>query len=157
MDNIDNNKKLILIALVLISSLLVIILLVNVFKKNNNSNNTGNVQGENSNNYVETAEGNKVNTSEEVASDKTVGNILLEKNAIVYENGISKLTSKITNDSIAKENLRFKVKFIANDGNVIAESVGFVGTIGANETKYIESNITKDVSNAKSITYEIMQ
>ncbi|MNV84633.1 hypothetical protein D3C71_1785220 [compost metagenome] len=86
-----------------------------------------------------------------------MGNIVIEKSAIVYENGISKLTSKVTNDSVAKDNLRFTIKFIANDGTVIAQSVGLAGKIGANQTKYIDSSITNDVTNAKSVLYEILE
>jgi len=68
-----------------------------------------------------------------------------------------KLTSEVTNYSVVKDNLRFKVKFVANDATTIAESVGFVGKIAENETKYIDSYITADVSNAKGIIYEIME
>lgn len=107
-------------------------------------------------NYVTQGQ-NKINTSENVAKDKKVQNILLEKSEIIYENGTSKLTSKVTNNSEAKDNLRFKVKFIANDGTVIAESIGFVGQIKSKETKYIYSYITIDVSNANDIIYQIIE
>jgi len=154
----ENKRKIISVGLILIAIIVIVIMAVNALgNKNKVNNNVSNVVTENTTNYTATTEGNKVNTSEEVAADKKVGNILLEKSQIVYENGTSKLTSKVTNDSVVKDNLRFKVKFIANDGSTIAESVGYVGSIKANETKYIDSYITADVSNAKSITYEIMQ
>lgn len=107
-------------------------------------------------NYLQEENGNKVNTSTDVAEDKVVDGVILSKSKIVYENGMSKLTSKVANNSESKDNLRFKVKFIANDGAVIAESVGYIGPIKENQTKYIDSYITNDVVNAKDIVYEIM-
>ena len=154
----ENKRKIIAIGLAVIAGIVILVMGVNILGKENKSE--GNIVAEtvkNTTNYTTTTEGNKVNTSEEVATDKKVGNILLEKSQIVFDKGTSKLTSKVTNDSIAKDNLRFKVKFIANDGSTIAESVGFVGSIKANETKYIDSYITSDVSNAKNIIYEIME
>ena len=155
----ENKRKTISIVLAIIAGIIIVIMGANILGKGNKAanNNASNVVTQNTTNYTATTEGNKVNTSEEVAADKKVGNILLEKSQIVFDKGTSKLTSKVTNDSIAKDNLRFKVKFIANDGSTIAESVGYVGKIKENETKYIDSYITADVSNAKSITYEIMQ
>ena len=152
-----NGRNLIATGVILIGIIIIIIMAVNILgNKNKTNNNVSNVVTENTTNYTTTTDGNKVNTSTDVATDKKVGNILLEKSQITYEKGTSKLTSKVTNDSVAKDNLRFKVTFIANDGSTIAASVGFVGSIKANETKYIDSYITADVSNAKSITYEIM-
>ncbi len=108
-------------------------------------------------NYTTRLDGAKINISEKLSEDKKVGKILLEKNSIVYSEGMSKLTSKVTNDNKERESLRFKVKFIANDKSVIAESVGFIGKIGAKESKYIYSYITSDVSNASNVIYEIME
>ena len=151
----ENKTKFILIVVAIV---VIFIIAVNIFSnKSKVNNNVNNIVTENTTNYTTTTEGNKVNTSEEVATDKKVGNILLEKSQIVFDNGTSKLTSKVTNDGIAKDNLRFKVIFVANDGTTIAESVGYVGKIAENETKYIDSYITADVSNAKNITYEIME
>ena len=137
--------------------MVIVIIVINILGKENKTNNIVNNVPQETTNYITTTEGNKVNTSEEISQDKKVGEILLEKSNIVFTNGTSKLTSKVTNDYISKDKLRFIVKFIANDGTTIAESVGFVGKIKANETKYIDSYITSDVSNAKNIVYEIME
>ncbi|MDD2376256.1 MAG: hypothetical protein PHD15_03345 [Clostridia bacterium] len=150
-----DKRKLILIGLIIVAVIIIVIMAVSMLGTKNEGNVVTQVTTDTTN-YT-TIEGNKVNTSEEVSTDKKVRNILLEKSQIVYKNGTSKLTSKVTNETIAKENLRFKVKFIANDGSIIAESVGYVGSIKENETKYIDSYITADVSNAKNITYEIME
>ena len=156
----ESKRKIIAIGLAVTAGIVILVMGVNILGKGNKVNNETNIVAEtpkDTTNYTTTTEGNKVNTSEEVATDKKVGNILLEKSQIVFDNGTSKLTSKVTNDSILKDNLRFKVKFIANDGSTIAESVGYVGKIKENETKYIDSYITSDVSNAKTIIYEIME
>lgn len=137
----------------------IIVLIVAIIAINNNgknNNNVGNQTEDVGKNYTETENGTKVNTSEDVAEDKVVSEVLLEQSKIVFENGTSKLTSKVTNNAVAKDNLRFKVKFIANDNSVMAESVGFAGKIKANEVKYIDSYITIDVSNAKDVVYELM-
>lgn len=146
--------KWIIIALI---AFVIIIVSINMFNKGGNQGNIDSQIDELEKNYTETGDGTKVNTSEEVSKDKEVANVLLEESKIIYENGMSKLTSKVTNDATAKDNLRFKVKFLDNSGTVMAESVGFVGQIKASEVKYIDSYITLDVSNAKSITYELME
>ena len=157
MQSFEYKRKNLSIVFILIAVVIIVVIAINAFKNNNTGNNVLDNEKQNTTNYTTTVEGNKVNTSEEVSQDKKVGEILLEKSKIVYENGTSKLTSKVTNDSVSKDKLRFKVKFITNDGSVIAESVGFVGEIKANETKYIDSYITSDVSNVKNIVYEIME
>lgn len=156
MDNSTYQRKrrlaatlIILIAIVIIVALAVIAL----GKKENNAQ----PPAENDKNYTQSATGVKVNTSDDVSKDKTVNGVVLSSNQIVYEDGMSKLTSKVTNDSTEKANLRFKVKFIDNAGNVMAESVGYVGQIRANETKYIDSYITTDVVNAKDVVYEVIE
>lgn len=147
------------LSLIVGAIIIVVLLIVFIFgnKSNTNNNTLNNTNINESTNYEVTSDGAKVNTSEEVASTQKVGNILIEKSSIIYENGMSKLTSKVTNDSVAKENLRFTIKFIGNDGKVIAQSIGLAGKIGANQTKYIDSNVTDDVTNAKSIVYEILE
>ncbi len=144
-----------IIGVVIVAIVIFIIIAVNQ-NNVNPQNGTGNTNGEDTN-FTETGDGTKVNTSEDVAEDKQVGGVLIEQSKIVYANGTSKLTSKVTNDATDKDNLRFKVTFIANDGSVMAEAVGFVGNIKASETKYIDSYITIDTSNSKSIKYEIME
>ena len=168
-----NNRKLLSAALIVLAIIVIVIIVLN--NKNITNENAEIVVDENikkavdqttknieeeiakSNiNYSINIEGNKVNTSEEVAIDKKVGNLLLEKNQIIYINGLSKITSKLTNDSIAKDNLSFKVKFIANDGSTIAESVKLIGVIKENEVIDIDFDVNVDVSNAKNIIYEII-
>jgi len=150
----DGTRKSKLIIFGVILFVIVMAIIISINKNNTEIVEQPNTEKEN---FVEATDGTKTNTSEDVAKDKEVGDVLLEKSKIVFENGTSKLTSKVTNNGIAKDNLRFKVKFIANDGSIISESVGFVGKINANEVKQIDSYITLDISNAKDIVYELMQ
>lgn len=149
-------KKLVIWLIIGIVAIAAIVIVVMAVNGNKNKVSVKTPTETTEKNYTETAEGTKVNTSVEVSKEKKVAEVLLEQSKIVYENGMSKLTSKVTNNGAAKDNLRFKVKFIGNDGSVIAESVGFVGQINANEVKYIDSYITLDVSNSKDVTYELM-
>ena len=146
------------IAVIIIGTILIIAI------KNGGENNTNEVDGTISTstsqntqeNFILTDGTNKLNTSKQVAADKKVGNILIQNSKIEYDEKGSLLTAKVTNDSVAKDNLRLKVKFIANDGTAIAETVALLGKVAANESKYINAGITIDETNVKDITYEIM-
>lgn len=153
----DASKRRLVSLILIVAAIVIIVIMATVLSKRGNAGQNNQANNTTQENYQVGNDGTKTNTSQQVSENKTVGNIVIERSAIVYEGGMSKLTSKVTNDSVAKDNLRFTVKFIANDGSVIAESVGYVGSIKANETKYIDSSITADVANAKDIKYEIMQ
>lgn len=157
---VARNIAIIVIAIIAIIVISIIIIIV---KNKNNlivSNQITNEQvskSEDTLNYIEGTDEAKYNVSEKVVEDKKVENILIQNSKIVYSKGVSKLTAKVTNDNVAKENLRLKIKFIANDGSVIAETIGLIGKIEANESKYIDSSITKDITNTKEITFEIIK
>jgi hypothetical protein len=155
MDNstYQRQRKIASTIVILIGVIIIVALAVIFLGKKENTQ----LQTENDKNYTQSATGVKVNTSTDVSKDKTVNGVVLSSNTLVYEDGMTKLNSKVTNDATEKANLRFKVKFMDNDGNVMAESVGYVGQISANETKYIDSYITTDVVNAKDIVYEVIE
>jgi len=141
---IENNIKWLILVLVFVIALLAIIIAYIIF--NGNYFNIDTVSNYKSNNIMK-------NVSEGFKS----GDLLLEKNEVVHGKEVSRLTSKITNNGGVRENLRFKAKFIALDGTIITEIVGYVGRIKTNETKYINSYITKDISDSRLVTYEIIQ
>jgi len=152
----NNTNQIRLLILGVIFVIAIIIVIVTVNKNKSNAENGDKAAKNIETNYTESSDGTKVNTSENVSKVKEVGNVKLEQSKIVYSAGTSKLTSKVTNNGIAKDNLRFKVKFMANDGSVIAEAIGFVGKIKADEVKYIDSYITIDTSNSKDVIYELI-
>ncbi len=148
---ISNKTFLIIVVVVIVVAILCAIVLPKALSKNNN-----NEQGEKQNYQVQD-DGSKVNTSKDVEKTQEVGQVVIEKSKIVFQNGITKLTSKVTNNGPDQDNLIFVVKFIGNDGSVIAESRGLVGQISNGQVRYIDSNIIADTSNAKTITYEVLK
>jgi cytoskeletal protein RodZ len=157
----NQKKGVSLVTVIIILVIIAVLVTILVVTINNQNNQKIKDLTENSNkdtiNYQTVGDNTKVNTSDEVTKTQTVEEVTIENSKIVYENGISKITSKVTNNAIAKDNLRFTIKAVANDGSTIAQTIGYVGKIGANETKYIDSNITADLANAKSILYEVIK
>lgn len=151
------NKKLGLSSVTVIIIVAVIIVITSLTIIVVNKNKQKKEESNNSINYEETASGTKINTSKEVSNDQKIEDVLIEESNIVYKNGISTLTSKVTNNGEAKDNLKFNIKVIANDGTVMTELVGLVGKIEQNQIKYITSSITMDITNAKSIEYKIIK
>lgn len=147
---ISNQTFLIIVIVVIALAIISAIVLPKILTNNEEQI----IEGE-KNNYTVQADGSKLNNSKDVSKTQNVGQIVIEKSSIVYQNGITKLTSKVTNNGPTQENLIFLIKFLADDGTVIAESKGLVGQISTGGVRYIDSNITIDTSNAKSITYEI--
>ena len=152
--------------ILLVAIAIIIIATIAIIATKNSSVNNTNSNGSTTNstttnstaeNFIVTEGTNKLNTSKELTADKKVGNILIQNSKLTYDEKGSKLTAKVTNDGATKENLRLKVKFIANDGSIISETVALVGKIEANASKYITAGITIDVTNAKDITYEIVE
>lgn len=151
-----DSRKAMAIVLVLIGVLIIVIMIVSALnsnKKNTTDKNTSNTN--NTVNYETTTDGSKVNTSSNVSADKTVENVKIEQTKIVFKNGISTLTSKVTNNGDDKTNLQYDVTFKAADGTVLGTSIALVGNIKKGETRYVESGVTKDVSNAASVEYKI--
>lgn len=155
-----------IVAIIIIAIAVIIIFSISIIALNKNKNNNNNNDNQNNGNQNEVdiygpvnykvENGKKINTSSSISEDKIVDGVKIENTQLVYENGRLKLTSQVKNNDVERKNLRFRVNFIANDDSVMAQSVGFIGQIGKNEVKYIDSDITIDLSNAKDIRYEIV-
>jgi hypothetical protein len=153
--------------ILLVAIAIIIIVTIAIIATKNSSVNNTNTNGSTTNstttnnvaeNFIVTEGTNKLNTSKQVTADKKVGNILIQNSKIEYDKTKgSTLTAKVTNDATAKDNLKLKVKFIANDGSVMAETVALVGKADANQIKYISAGTTIDVTNAKDISYEVVE
>lgn len=153
------NIILIILTTLILSSLFVALLIILNNKESNEEQvltkmNTNKV---NAINYVVTSGGKKENISKDVAEDKKIGDILIEGTTLTYNTQTTKLNAKLMNDSIAKDNLKIKAKFISSNGSFMAESVILIGKISANATKDIDININMDLSNTSDITYEIVK
>ncbi|MCX8074913.1 MAG: hypothetical protein N2749_04940 [Clostridia bacterium] len=107
-------------------------------------------------NFVTDSKGIKTNTSVEISKEKKVSSIIIEQTKVTYENNMTRLTSKVTNNGQKQENLRFLITFIDNSSNKIGSTVGYIGTLENNEIKYIDSYVELDLVNAKDVIYEII-
>ena len=101
----------------------------------------------------------KVNTNQDVIKDQTLENFKFENTSLVYENGNSVLETIVTNTSSETTYLK-EFKIIVKDvsGNEIVTLKGFVGdSLGAGESRTITSSYGDDLTEAKSITYEVIR
>lgn len=86
-------------------------------------------------------------------NSQTLGDLYLEKIQISYVGGISKLITKITNNGEIKHGVRFKVQLIGYNDQVLGEMTGYVGKLNANEVKYVDSYMSKDLTETKEVKY----
>jgi hypothetical protein len=161
MEKVQKNRKMILAILVLavIFAIVTIVISINNVKTNTSNNvQTNEIQTSTDEKFIITEGTTKLNTSTKVTADKKLGDILIQNSKIEYDQTKgSTLTAKVTNDSIAKDNLKLKVIFIFNNGATTSETVALVGKIQPNETKYISAGTTTDATSATDISYEIVE
>lgn len=155
---ITRNELVLIVAVIIIAVITVIVVVVN--KKTNNSNITTGVVNSavttgSTKNYEELSDGSKNNISSNIKQDKKVGDLTITSTKILYTKGITSITAKVTNDSVAKDNVKFNIKLIATDGSTKKEIAGEIGAIKANEVKYLKTSITEDLTDVKDIVYEM--
>lgn len=99
------------------------------------------------------------NTNEDVIKNQEVGNLKFTNTSLVMQDGISKLTVSVTNDTdedIAVEMFDIYVKDA--DGNTIVTLQGYVGgVVPKHTTREVVTNCTLDLSNAANIEYSMRQ
>lgn len=97
------------------------------------------------------------NTNEGVIKDQELGSLKFTNTALVMENGMSKLTTLVTNDSdedVQVENFDIIVKDI--DGNTLVVLQGYVGgVVPKRETREVITECSIDLSHATNIEYSI--
>lgn len=86
----------------------------------------------------------------------TLGELSLEKIQISYVGGISKVTTKITNNGKIKQGVRFKVQLIGYNGQTLSEIIGYVGKLEENEIRYVDLYKSKDLTETKEVIYELI-
>ena len=99
------------------------------------------------------------NTNTEVIKDQNLGVFEFQNTSLIYENGQSILEVEVTNTSAVDQQI-VEFNIIVKDENdeEIITLVGFVGdVIKAGESKVITSSCGKDLSKAKSISYELVK
>lgn len=147
MDRVNFFKIGLLIIVILVISLIGI----KILKKDNIIEETK----QNGKNYLEAEDGTKTNISEIIKETQKIDDVLIEDAGLIYKNSETILKTKVTNNSGIVKTIKFKIYFNDESGNKIEESFGYVGNIAPNETRVLETSITTDVSNSKSIKYEI--
>ncbi len=104
-------------------------------------------------------DGIKSNTNEDVIKDQKVEVFEFTNTSLVYEEGRSKLEVTVTNTSEEIAYLsEFKIHVKDENENEIIELIGFVGEqIEPKESRLITSYSIQDLTNASSISYEIVK
>ena len=99
------------------------------------------------------------NTNTDVIKDQNLGVFEFQNTSLIYENGQSVLEVEVTNtSSVDQKIVEFKIIVKDENDQEIITLVGFVGdTIKAGESKVITSSCGKDLSKAKSISYELVK
>lgn len=75
-----------------------------------------------------------------------------------FKDGVTQVKATVKNKSNAKkENVSLKITFIGETDETIAIMRGYVGDIEKGKTANIKAAITKDVTKAKDVKYEIIE
>lgn len=97
------------------------------------------------------------NTNEGIIQDQTVGNLKFTNTALIVENGQSKLTTLVTNDT--DEDIRvetFDIYVKDASGKTLTVLQGYVGGIvPKHEARQVISQCSIDLSHATNIEYQI--
>ena len=105
---------------------------------------------------VQLDDGTKLNTSEDLNSNKTYGD--LEISNIQYTtrpDGMTVLLADVTNKGTTNHELEMvKITILDQNGEAITEIRPLIDAMAPGETVQINASITADVSNAKDFTIE---
>lgn len=99
-----------------------------------------------------------VNTNVDVVGDKEVETFKFENVSLVYDNGTSRLETKVTNTSDQVATLsQFRIH-IMKDGVQIANLPGYVGnSMQPGETRILTTTYGEDLTSATSVNYEVVR
>lgn len=108
---------------------------------------------------AEPEENIKSNTNENVVKDQKLEVFEFTNTSLIYEEGTSKLETTVTNTSEEIVYLsEFKIHVKDENESEIIELVGFVGEqLQPKESRVITSYSVEDLTNASSISYEIVR
>ena len=114
----------------------------------------GNEQGNNP-----TEQQPQVNTNPGVVEDKELGEFTFTNTSMIYENNETTLEVTVTNTSTTTAYLHeFNIYAKDAEGNTLTTLKGFVGdNIPAGESKIITASASIDLTNAASISYEVVR
>lgn len=100
----------------------------------------------------------KSNTKEEVIGKKEIDGLTIEKSSLVYEDGVTTLTTSITNTTTERVMVdSIKMTYTDSEGNTTT-LIGPVGDyIESRQTVYITSTTDIDLTTAVKVDYEIVK
>lgn len=109
-------------------------------------------------NKSENVEPNKeieANTNTNVIADKELDALTFTNTSLVNTNGVSELTTTVTNNSETDITIdTFKIIIKNKNGDIVKETVGYVGgVIKSKGNKVIITSMNIDLSNAYDIEY----
>lgn len=100
---------------------------------------------------------NDINIEGIILPDKEVSGVKMISASITYDNGISTVVVSIQNTNQSDKEIEFlKIKLLGKNKETIYETNTYVGaTLKQNEIKQVKSEITKDLTKAEDVEYEI--
>lgn len=96
-----------------------------------------------------------IETNKTPISDKVLDDFSFTNTNIVVENNHSTLTTQVTNNSSEDKSIeQFKIIIKDKDGNVMKETVGYIGgVIKSKESKTIITNVNMSLTDTYDIEY----
>lgn len=163
MDKLKDKGAIIVCAIAIV--LIIVILVASGNKKNNDKNLIQNTKIENSvsetNNkevekYVqESANGGKVNTSEELKKPKTIDGLEISDIRLVENGNLSQIVANVKNTtSQTKGNFDILITALDENGNKLLSLTGVIDTVKPGETVQLNAAVTADIANAYDFTVE---
>lgn len=150
-----NEKRwiILLIAVVIIATILLVVLLIN---KDNNNEEEKDQQIINEEKYVtELEDGTKLNTSEELRSKKTYGNLSISNVQYTEKDDVSVLLADVTNNGKTTHEVEIvKITIYGENEEIITVIEPVIGKIEPGETIKLNAAILADVANAKDFKIE---
>ena len=167
MDKVKDKGAIIVCAVAIV--LIIVLLVVKGGQKNNdeNTNQNTNKQIENSvteptqdnttvEKYVqESANGGKVNTSEQLKKTKTIDGLEISDIRLVENGNLSQIVANVKNPtSETKGNFDILITALDENGNKLLSLTGVIDTVKPGETVQLNASVTADIANAYDFTVE---
>lgn len=100
--------------------------------------------------YIESKENYTLETN--IKSEKNLDDFIFKNTSIVEENGISRITITVVNNSEEDKNVEsFKILLKDKEQNIIKETIGYIG--GTIKSKVIITEVNMDLSNVYDIDF----
>lgn len=144
-------KKKVLIGVLIVILVVLAIIMVVGNKKEKNEENLSRREEKNivQENVKELENGTKVNTSEELAKNKTLEGLEITNMQLKENGGISKLVADVKNPTQQdKESMKVKVEILDETGKTVVTLKGKIDPVKAGKTVKLNMAVTADVVNA---------